>query len=228
MARKSVKKTFEQLSERQRKILRFISGYTNAHNYPPSIREIGDAAGISSTSVVNYNLNRLVFHGFLGRQRGVSRGLRLLKEFPGRVMAAAVDGEGPQVPIPLLGRIVASEPVPVPEEALVEDFIQVPAAWLGPEDPAEIFALKVQGDSIIDAMIQDGDTVLLRRQQTANDGDLVAVWLLERDETTLKHFYAEGEQVRLQPAHPLMAPIYVDARQLLVQGKVLHVMRALH
>ncbi len=220
-------KTFEQLSERQRKMLRFMSGFMDTRGYPPSIREIGDAADISSTSVVNYNLNKLVQAGFLGRQQRVSRGLRLLREFPGRVMSRHVSNEGPQYPIPLLGRIVASEPVPVPEEALIEDYVNVPALWLQHEDPTEVFALTVSGDSMIDAMIQDGDTVLLRRQQTANDGDLVAVWLLERDETTLKHFYQEGERVRLQPAHPLMEPIYVDARQLLVQGKVLHVMRAL-
>lgn len=220
-------KTFEQLSERQRKILRFMSGYLNSEGYPPSIREIGDAAGISSTSVVNYNLNKLVQAGFLGRQQRVSRGLRLLKEIPGVILAQGVSGEGLQYPIPLLGRIVASEPVPVPEEALVEDHVDVPAAWLQQHDPSEIFALKVRGDSMIDAMIQDGDTVLLRRQQTADNGDMVAVWLLERDETTLKHFYAEGERIRLQPAHPMMDPIYVDAEQLRVQGKVLHVLRAL-
>ncbi|MCY3835651.1 MAG: transcriptional repressor LexA [Anaerolineaceae bacterium] len=221
-------KTFEQLSERQRKMLRFMSGYVNSQGYPPSIREIGDAAGISSTSVVNYNLNKLVQAGFLGRQQRVSRGLRLLKEIPGMILAQGVSGEGPQFPIPLLGRIVASEPVPVPEEALVEDHVDVPAAWLQQEDPSDIFALKVHGDSMIDAMIQDGDTVLLRRQPYADDGDMVAVWLLDRDETTLKHFYAEGKRIRLQPAHPMMDPIYVDAEQLLIQGKVLHVLRALH
>ena len=220
-------KTFEQLSERQRKILRFMSGYMNREGYPPSIREIGDAAGISSTSVVNYNLNKLVQAGFLGRQQRVSRGLRLLKEIPGMILPQSVTGEGPQFPVPVLGRIVASEPVPVPEEALVEEYVDVPAVWLQQENPEEIFALQVNGDSMIDAMIQDGDTVLLRRQQTANDGDMVAVWLLERDETTLKHFYSEGERIRLQPAHPLMEPIYVAANQLLIQGKVLHVMRAL-
>lgn len=220
-------KTFEQLSERQRKILRFMSGYMNREGYPPSIREIGDAAGISSTSVVNYNLNKLVQAGFLGRQQRVSRGLRLLKEIPGMILPQSVTGEGPQFPVPVLGRIVASEPVPVPEDAMVEDYVNVPAVWLQQENPEEIFALQVNGDSMIDAMIQDGDTVLLRRQQTANDGDMVAVWLLERDETTLKHFYSEGERIRLQPAHPLMDPIYVAANQLLIQGKVLHVMRAL-
>ena len=220
-------KTFEQLSERQRKILRFMSGYMNREGYPPSIREIGDAAGISSTSVVNYNLNKLVQAGFLGRQQRVSRGLRLLKEIPGMILSQSVSGEGPQFPVPLLGRIVASEPVPVPEDALVEEYVDVPAVWLQQENPEEIFALKVNGDSMIDAMIQDGDTVLLRRQQTANDGEMVAVWLLERDETTLKHFYSEGERIRLQPAHPMMEPIYVAANQLMIQGKVLHVMRAL-
>ena len=220
-------KTFEQLSERQRKILRFMSGYMNREGYPPSIREIGDAAGISSTSVVNYNLNKLVQAGFLGRQQRVSRGLRLLREIPGMILSQSVSGEGPQFPVPLLGRIVASEPVPVPEDALVEEYVDVPAVWLRQENPDEIFALKVNGDSMIDAMIQDGDMVLLRRQQTANDGDMVAAWLLERDETTLKHFYSEGERIRLQPAHPMMEPIYVAANQLMIQGKVLHVMRAL-
>ena len=220
-------RTFQDLSERQRKILHHLSSYLCAQGFPPSIREIGDAAGISSTSVVNYNLNKLVQAGFLRREKHVSRGLRLIRDIPGAKSERAVFADGPEHPIPLLGRIVASEPVPVPEEALVEEHIDVPTAWLRNQEPREVFALTVSGDSMIDAMIQDGDTILLHRQQTAENGDLVAVWLLERDETTLKHFYLEGEQVRLQPAHPLMEPIYVDASQVLIQGKVLHVMRAL-
>ena len=143
----------------------------------------------------------------MGRQQRVSRGLRLLREFPGRVMSRHVSNEGPQYPIPLLGRIVASEPVPVPEEALIEDYVNVPALWLQHEDPTEAFALTVSGDSMIDAMIPDGDTVLLRRQQTANDGDLVAVWLLERDETTLEAFLSGRRAGAPATRHRLMEPI---------------------
>ncbi len=92
-------------------------------------------------------------------------------------------------------------------------------------DPAEVYALRVKGDSMMDAMIAEGDVVLFRKQQTANNGDMVAVWLDERGETTLKRFYDEGTRIRLQPEHPTMKPIYVDPNHVHVQGKVLSVIR---
>ncbi len=227
MARKG-KKRDGTLSERQRKIIEFFYTFQQENNYPPSIREIGKAAGISSTSVVNYNLNRLEEMGFIARKKTVSRGIRLLAP------ALALLGEGAEtlrdfVQVPLVGRIVASEPVPVPAsdfDLMPDEF--VPLARELVRDEKELFALEVQGDSMIDALISDGDIVIMRRQKDADNGDLVAVWLPDQEETTLKKFYREGNRVRLQPANPYMAPIYVDARDVQIQGRVMLVIRRLH
>lgn len=228
MARRS-----NQLSNRQKNILTFIQQFINAEGYPPTIREIGEAVGIASTSVVNYNLNKLEELGYIERAREVSRGLRLLNP-----------DESPQVPVgiadpisllrvPLVGKIAASMPVPIPGEDFgyyydTDDLIEVPQAMIGMYRPDELFALRVTGDSMIDAMVADGDIVVLKRQNVAQNGDMVAVWLDERGETTLKHYYLEGKQVRLQPANPTMGPIYVPAERVNVQGRVLAILRTLH
>lgn len=222
------KKDFHKLSERQRNILRFMQRYMDQFGYPPTIREIGEATTINSTSVVNYNLNKLVSAGYLERSDRVSRGLRLVGEIPGadkrRVKAARSAAT-----VPLIGQIVASEPVSVPEDTghyyTEEDMIEVPPMLLQGVDAGDIYALRVKGDSMIDAMIRDGDIVIMRRQETANNGDMVAVWLRERSETTLKHFYNEGSRIRLQPAHPTMDAIYVNPENCLIRGRVLSVIR---
>ncbi len=211
----------EHLSERQKRIIKFLGEYVEENGYPPSIREIGAAAGISSTSVVSYNLKRLEEKGYISRDREISRGLKLAT--PGRQMA-------PQalVRIPLLGRIVAGEPIPVPSSdfALMGDeTVELTRDILG--DPEGLYALQVQGDSMIDALINDGDIVVMRHQQKVENGEMAAVWLKENEEVTLKRFYDEGAQVRLQPANPTMRPIYVNPRQVEVQGKVVMVVRQL-
>jgi repressor LexA len=207
------------LSERQQRILEFIRRFTLENEYPPTIREIGTAVGISSTSVVNYNLNILQREGHILRNKEVSRGIRLsegLKELASRHI----------VKVPLLGRIAAGLPIPVP------DSDSSPFAGEGVEltrdivkEEEGIYALEVRGDSMIDALINDGDIVVMKHQQEANNGDLVAVWLKDEKETTLKRFYHEGSRVRLQPANPTMEPIYVDASNVEVQGKVMVVIR---
>jgi repressor LexA len=103
--------------------------------------------------------------------------------------------------------------------------VTVPSELIGNADPSQVYALKVSGYSMIDAMINDGDTVILRQQATARNGEMVAVWLTESGETTLKRFYDEGNRVRLQPANPTMQPIYVDKDKVQIQGKVLAVLR---
>jgi repressor LexA len=215
----------DRLSERQRNILRFMESYVDTHGFPPTIREIGEATGINSTSVVNYNLNKLVQAGFLTRVASKSRGLRLTTSGKADVKKVQPVSFGTRVP--MYGQIVAGAPVPIPDDAYVndDDFIEVSKDLLGKADPAEVFALRVNGDSMIDAMIQDGDIVIFRKQDVAQNGDMVAVWLEDRGETTLKYFHREGERVRLQPAHPTMDPIYVDARQCHIQGRVLSVIR---
>jgi repressor LexA len=217
-----------KLSERQRNILRFIETYGDQKGFPPTIREIGNATGINSTSVVNYNLNKLVTAGYLERTGRSSRGIRLIKPMnPRRSLSVAAAMNTPRVP--LVGQIVASEPVPIPDDAghhiSEEDLLEVSPNMLRGVDPAEVYALRVKGDSMVDAMVRNGDIVLLRKQATAKEGDMVAVWLDERGETTLKYFHPEGARVRLQPAHPTMQAIYVDAAHCHIQGRVLSVMR---
>lgn len=223
-------KEFNKLSERQRNMLRYIEGYIQDNGYPPTIRQIGENTGINSTSVVNYNLNKLVQAGYLTRSQHVSRGLRLTGPVPGadkKSSKKAVQITGKQASVYLIGNIFASEPTPAPEDYHYDedDLIEVTADMLRGTDPADAYALKVKGDSMIDAMIREGDLVIFRKQQTAKNGDMVAVWLTDRSETTLKYFYNEGARVRLQPAHPNMQPIYVDAQNCHIQGKVLSIIR---
>lgn len=224
-------KEYNKLSKRQKHILQFMEHYVERHGFPPTIREIGQATDINSTSVVNYNLNKLVQAGYLARSGRVSRGIRLVRPIPdeGGNGAPTVHAAATVIRVPYIGQIVASEPVSVPEDVGYyfdeDNTIEVPPTMLRGVDVSEVYALRVKGDSMIDAMIQEGDVVLLRKQQVANNGDMVAVWLPQRSETTLKHFYDEGTRIRLQPAHPTMKPIYVDPTNVQVQGKVLAVIR---
>lgn len=213
----------EKLSERQRNILRFMESYVETHGFPPTIREIGEATGINSTSVVNYNLNKLVQAGFLTRVASKSRGLRLT--YMSNPEIKSTRQAMTTFKVPMVGQIVAGEPVPIPDYPTYDDVLEVSKDMVGKADPEEVFALRVQGESMIDAMIQDGDIVIFRKQSTANNGEMVAVWLSDRGETTLKYFYKEGSRIRLQPAHPTMEPIYVEAANCEIQGRVLSVIR---
>ncbi len=211
------------LSDRQQRMLEFIREFIEEHQYPPTIREIGRAAGISSTSVVNYNLNILEREGLIVRNREISRGIQVVGARPRDL-----------VRVPLLGVIVASEPVPIPEGdfsimgpdemdddqvvELTKDIVQ---------DAEGLYALQVRGDSMIDALIHDGDIVIMKHQTQAQNGDLVAVWLKGEKETTLKRFYLEKDRVRLQPANPTMSPIFVHPSNVEIQGKVVVVIRRL-
>jgi len=215
----------EHLSERQQGILEFLAEYIQGNGYPPSIREIGAAVGISSTSVVSYNLERLEDEGYIARDQEVSRGLRLTSMARTEVLPESV------VRLPLLGRIVAGTPLPVPASdfALMGDeTIELTRDMLG--DPEGLYALEVEGNSMIDALVHDGDIVVMRYQQKVENGEMAAVWLEDKGEMTLKRFYHEvGGGVRLQPDNPTMDPIYVDdPRQVKVQGKVVMVVRRLH
>ena len=210
------------LSERQSKILSFLRTFTLDNGYPPTIREIGEAVAISSTSVVNYNLDALQRNGFIYRDRTVSRGIRLVDGL--EELTGATD----LIKIPLLGRIAAGAPIAVPEGAYDSevDTIELTRDLVTGED--DIYALKVNGTSMIDAFINDGDIVVMRHTNTANNGDMVAAWLVEQEETTLKRFYHEGERVRLQPENTTMDPIYVDSNKVDVQGRVVAVIRQLN
>jgi repressor LexA len=203
----------KRLSERQEIMLRFISEYTEDHGYPPSIREIGKAAGISSTSVVDYNLRVLERQGHLRRDREVSRGLGLAEEHGGRTRV---------VRVPLVGRIAAGEPI----EAIDGDheLLEFPASLVS----GDCYALRVKGRSMIEDCIADGDVVLVRPQETAENGQIVVA--LIDDETssggaTLKRIYREKGRIRLQPANSEMDPIYVAPEACRVRGRVVGLFR---
>jgi len=206
----------QKLSERQSKILNFIQEYLQDYGYPPTIREIGKGTGISSTSVVKYNLEKLQSLGYLTRTKDISRGLRL------------ADGLFPPsssvIQVPLLGYIRASEPLP-PYDAFSNEMVELTLDIV--REPELVYALRVQGESMRDASIHDGDLVVLRQQQTADPGDMVAAWLGPERGLTLKRFYPEGEYVRLQPANEAYEPIIVPAEEVEIQGKVIAVIRRL-
>jgi len=213
-----------KLSERQRGMIDFIRRFTQAKGYPPTIRQIGEAVGISSTSVVNYNLNKLEKDGHLTRDLKVSRGVRLV-EAPGSKPARL----GDLVTIPLAGFIFASQPVLVGDtpQTASDEAIEITRDLV--KDSSDLFALRVKGDSMIDAMVNDGDIVVMKKVDRARNGEMVAVWLNDRNETTLKHFYLENGHVRLQPANPTMQPIVIDDPSTVeVQGKVVLVVRQLN
>ncbi len=205
------------LTSRQKQILEFIDGFGREHGYAPSIRDIVKGCAISSTSVVDYNLRILEREGLLRRDAEVSRGIvRLGQERRGNRS------------VPVLGQIAAGLPIPVPAvdtwaTAIEGETVEVSHDLTrGIED---VYALRVKGTSMIDALINDGDLVLMRSTDHADNGDMVAAWLKAEQEVTLKKIYFEGDQVRLQPMNATMAPIYSDAANVEVQGKVLGVIR---
>ncbi len=234
------------LSTRQRSILQFIIHFINEKEYPPTIREIGEKVGISSTSVVNYNLNKLENEALISRDRDVSRGLsvnwdRLLKQgiaaelkmpLPAG-MASNTNGKDDNrvemFRVPVLGHIAAGDPIQVEaiDPAYAEEFVELTQGILNA--PESLFALRVKGDSMIDASVLNGDIVILRHQETAEDGDMVAAWIEGDEETTLKYLYREGKNVRLQPANPNPAyqPIIRPANKVRINGKVVSVIRVL-
>jgi repressor LexA len=216
-----------KLSKTQQSILDYIASYIQEHTRPPTIREIGEAVGISSTSVVTYNLNKLEEKEWIIREREVSRGLRL-SERAQNLYEAVSDAIENLIKIQIKGQIRAGEPINPGNDTFgtfdEEDVVEIAASML-PKQSRDLFALRVKGDSMIDAMVNEGDLVIMRQQEIARNGDMVAVWLYSSEATTLKHFYHEGDRIRLQPANPTMDPIYVDPEDVKVQGKVVMVVR---
>jgi repressor LexA len=217
------------LSERHISVLEFLVKYQAENGRPPSIREIGDAAKISSTSVVNYYLEQLEKMGYIERDGRVSRGLRLTDKI-NEVVQVITD----LMRVPVLGRIVAGEPIPVPASDFnyydADSSVEIATSLLPtPEKNKQLFALEVEGDSMIDAMVNDGDFVILKpvnNNAEVRNGEMVAVWLPNKDETTLKHFYKEKEGYRLQPANPTMEAIIINKEEPLeIKGKVVMVIR---
>lgn len=222
------------LGQRHKRIMVFLEKYQSQYGFPPSIREIGENTDISSTSVVNYYLNQLEEMKFIERQENVSRGIKILRSLAdgaSKTVGMLNNKLSELINIPLVGNIVAGEPMPVPPSDFnyydPDSGIEIARSLLpNPESLEQLYALKVHGDSMIDAMVNDGDIVVMKKVDQAKNGEMVAIWLSDRDETTLKYFYLENGKVRLQPANPAMKPIFInDPNIVQVQGKVVLVIR---
>jgi repressor LexA len=211
------------LGERHQRILDFLQEYQRTNKYPPSIREIGNKTGISSTSVVNYYLDQLEKRGLIERDRKISRGVRL----------SGVNGSPDTLRIPILGPIAAGLPLPElnPNVSYMTDSeanaVDIARSLLPSKEKGnDLYALEVKGESMIDAMINDGDIVVLKPATDARNGEMVAVWLPRDNEATLKYFFKEKDRYRLQPANPTMRPIFVKKSEPLeIKGKVVMVIR---
>ncbi len=208
------------LSIKQQRILDFMRSFMDDNSYPPSIRDIQTGCGISSTSVVDYNLKALERLGMIRRDREVSRAIELLDAKARRSRFVSV---------PVVGQIAAGLPLPVPsaDSFSLDSSDTIDVSESVTRGRENIFALRVKGTSMIDALINDGDIVLFEATDRAENGEMVAAWLKREGETTLKKFYHEGDRVRLQPMNSTMEPIYTGADNVEVQGRVIYVTRSM-
>jgi repressor LexA len=216
-------RSHDGLSQRQERILKYIEQFLVQNGYPPSIRDIQTDLDISSTSVVAYNLRILQQKGKLNRQDKVSRGITV------PTGALPVAKRGAFTRVPMLGVITAGSPLPDPEDISNDsaETIEVPAQVLAEDKLHDVYALEVRGHSMIDALIDDGDIVLLRYQSTADNGQMVAARILSENAVTLKKFYNEGSRIRLQPANVTMDPIFANVDNVRIEGRVVGVLRNL-
>lgn len=210
--RKSEGIELKRLSSRQQAILDFIIREVKEKGYPPSVREIGEAVGLASSSTVHGHLARLEKKGLIRRDPTKPRAIEILTE----------DGHQPvstlrTVRVPVVGKVTAGEPITAVEN--VEDYFALPEPMAGND---QVYMLRVQGDSMINAGILDGDYVIVKQQQTANNGEIV-VAMTEDDEATVKRFYKEKDHIRLQPENDSLQPFLLSSVTIL--GKVIGVYR---
>ena len=205
-----------RITQTRLRILSFIRDFLQERGYAPTVRDIAKGCGISTSSVVQHHLNILEREGHIHRDPQVFRSIRLVGEEPPASRR-----------VPLLGTIAAGEPLPVPTPdtwaTVPEETVLLPDDLMG--DREDIYALRVKGSSMIDALIDNGDIVLMQQASTVNDGDMAAVWLKKQQEVTLKKVYREKNRIRLQPANQQMEPIYQDPDNVEIQGKVTGVIR---
>jgi repressor LexA len=222
------------LSERQREILEFLRNFTAHNGYPPSVREIGEAVGLSSSSTVHSHLNTLENRGFIKRDPSSARALTVIEQDEESLRAAGIrkttEDAGHRDPdaftrlppgiveLPLVGRVAAG--IPTLAEQNIEESFMLPTQLVS---DSSSFLLTVKGESMIEAGILDGDYVVVKEQPTANNGEIVVA--LIDDEATVKTFYRETDRVRLQPENRSMEPIYT--RDVTILGKVIALLRAL-
>lgn len=209
----------EDLSDKQSRMLNFITAFQAREQRPPTNREIGRGVGIRSTSHVNYHLRILEEKGYIERIRNTSRGLRLKAP-------AVLHEEKANNDVPLWGSIAAGQPIEA--IGLNDDVVPITAAAYAPGDT---YALRVRGHSMIDALIDDGDIVIVEPADTAENGEMVVAYVTEpggsSPEATLKRFYREKDRIRLQPANQQMQPIYVSPDRVQVKARVVSVLRRL-
>jgi repressor LexA len=204
------------LTVRQQQALDFITACLSERGYPPTLREIGEHMGIRSTNGVNDHLKALERKGYLLREELKSRALRPVE----------LETEK-KTEVPILGRVAAGQPILASEN--VVDRVMVDRFFIGAANGREVFGLVVEGESMIEDGIYDGDYIFVRKQSTAERGEIVVV-MIDGD-ATVKRIYPEGDRVRLQPANATMLPIYVshdDFRSIDILGKVIGVYRRLH
>ena len=202
----------KDLTKRQQEIFDFIKRYSARHGYPPTVRDIGKAVGLASSSTVHAHLANLEKVGLLRRDPSKPRAIELLD----KAVDAAKNVIGGQSGLPLVGQVAAGQPILAEEN--IEDYVPVPGIAGGEEGE---FVLGVRGDSMVDAGILDGDFVVVRRQDTAADGEIVVA--LVGEEATVKRFFREADHVRLQPENETMEPI--RSREVRVLGRVVGVFR---
>lgn len=205
------RETSVKLTRRQREILDFIESYCELNGYPPTVRDIGKAVGLASSSTVHTHLANLEKLGMLRRDPTKPRAIELRGREGGELPRRLRDA------LPLVGQVAAGQPIVAEEN--IEEYVSAPALAGGTDGD---FLLRVRGESMKNAGILDGDVVVVRRQEVAQDGEIV-VALIE-DEATVKRFYKEGDHIRLQPENETMAPILV--RNLQIAGKVVGLMRS--
>jgi repressor LexA len=216
-------------AERRQRIVEYIARTVAERGYPPSVREIAEAVGLASTSAVHHHLVALERSGQLERGSRSSRALRLtaiaegvapsVRPARGAVTPFRMPVERDVLRLPVIGEIAAGQPIEAYQDPT--QTLEVPSSLQARDDS---YVLRVRGRSMVDALIDDGDYVVVQPQATARDGDIV-VALLEDNGVTLKRFFREDGRIRLQPANPEMKPIY--ATELQIQGKVVGVIRKL-
>src|SRR5438477_13203442 len=202
------------ITKRQRQVYDFIADFVQTNQYSPSFEEIGHGLGLSSLATVHKHISNLENKGLLTRDYNRSRSIDLLPP-KGRLKQAMSVNTG--VVLPLVGRIAAGQPIEAvenPETISLADFVR----------SKDVFVLEVRGESMQDEHILDGDYVLVEKTRTAHNGDIV-VALVERSDATLKRFYREGDNIRLQPANAAMQPIILPAATVEIQGRVIGVLR---
>jgi repressor LexA len=203
------------ISETRQRIFKFIHDFIGDRGYSPTVRDILKGCNISSTAVVQHHLNILEREGHIHRDPEVFRSIQLLD----RIVT---------VRVPMLGYIAAGEPIPVPDSDTWQkdaaESLELTEELIPRKD---VYALKVKGLSMVDALIDDGDIVLMEAAETADDGDMVAVWLKDKQEVTLKRLFHDKDTIRLQPANATMKPLFASPENVEVQGKVVGVIRKL-